>query len=47
LKREFLRQDKTKEDLIDTIMEKWLSLDIYLGDGINNAQRDGLDVNSF
>ncbi len=47
LKRELKLPHETKEDVVRTIIEKQMNLDVYLDRGLDRARRDGIDLDSF
>lgn len=47
LKRELKLPHETKGDVVRTIMEKQMNLDVYLDRGLDRARRDGIDLDSF
>jgi hypothetical protein len=47
IKQDFLSRYETKEDIVSTIMEKRMSLQLYLDRGLEQARKEGVDIDSF
>ena len=47
LKEQLKLPHETKKDVVRTITEKRMNLDVYFDRGLDRARRDGIDIESF